>query len=451
MPDAQIIGRPRLAEAGTFVPKRACYSPDLGMAPSIFSRRNEQGGRGKGDVLDRAPLLALLEPDLRQRVRKRLNRHRIGPGKPIYRVGDPSDELFVIESGRVRVFVGERAGQERVLHFVGPGEIIGESAFMAETPYVTTAVAVDNVTVWALPRADFDALLGKHQGVLRYLGSVAAERQAQANARLAAETAPDELRAARGYVTAVYSPRGGAGVTTIAVTLAIALAERHPDDTVLLDLDVLFGHALANLWLEPKGVLAQISPATMRSLDRGGLDHYLLPHSSSLRIFPAATRPEEGQTITGEHIRAAVPILKRNFGHVVLDLPHGFNEVTLAGLELADRVLLVATPEQVTLQDVLECRRIFSDVLFVPPDHVSYVLNHPQPYSGLALSEFSAATETPWSEIAHGGEAPSTAALRGESLLGTRPNNVVARAAGELAEQVAAEAREQTALSGRPG
>ncbi len=394
------------------------------MAPSIFSRRDDQGGRGKGDVLDRAPLLALLEPDLRQRVRKRLNRRRIGSGKPIYRSGDPSAELFVIESGRVRVFVGERAGQERVLHFVGQGEIIGESAFMAETPHMTSAVAVDNVSVWALARADFDSLLGHHDGVLRYLGSVAAERQAQANARLAAP---------------------------LAVNLAIALAEHRPDDTVLLDLDVLFGHTLANLWLEPKGVLAQISPVTMRSLDRGGLDHYLLPHSSSLRIFPAATRPEEGQTITGEHIRAAVPTLKRNFGHVVLDLPHGFNEVTLAGLELADRILLVATPEQVTLQDVLECRRIFSDVLFVPPSHVSYVLNHPQPYSGLALSEFSAATETPWSEIAHGGEAPSTAALRGESLLGTRPNNAVARAAAELAERIAAEAREQTALSGRPG
>src|SRR5207253_5194362 len=109
----------------------------------------------------------------------------------------------------------------------------------------------------------------------------AAERQAQANARLAAETAPEESRAARGYVTAVYSPRGGAGVTTLAVNLAIALAERHPDDTVLLDLDVLFGHAVSNLWLEPRGVLAQINPATMQGLDRAGLDHYLVKHPSS--------------------------------------------------------------------------------------------------------------------------------------------------------------------------
>jgi pilus assembly protein CpaE len=393
----------------------------------------------------------LLEPELRQRLRKRLNRRRIAAGKPIYQAGDPPDDLYLIQSGRVRVYVGERVGQERILHFLGPGEILGESAFMAETPHVTTAVAINDVSVWRLARADFDTLLGKHDGLLRYLGSVAAQRQSQANARLAAESAPDAARAARGYVTAVYSPRGGAGVTTLAVNLAIALAESHPDDTVLLDLDVIFGHALANLWLEPRGVLAQVSPVTMRALDRGGLDHYLLTHSSSLRIFPAASRPEEGQTITGEHIRSALSTLRRNFGHIVLDLPHGFNEVTLAGLELADRVLLVATPEQVTLQDVLECQRIFADVLQLPAETVSYVLNHPQPYTGVPASDFSAATATPWSEIPHGGDAPATAALRGESLLGTRPGNAVARAAAELAERLGTEAREQAALSGRPG
>src|SRR5712691_7548305 len=121
---------------------------------------------------------------------------------------------------------------------------------------------------------------------------------------------PKSRVAARGYVTAVYSPRGGAGVTTLALTLAIALAERHPDDTVLLDLDVLFGHALANLWMEPRGVLAQVTPLTMQALDRAGLDFYLIAHPSSLRIFPAASRPEEGQAITGEHIRAALTTLR---------------------------------------------------------------------------------------------------------------------------------------------
>jgi hypothetical protein len=123
--------------------------------------------------------------------------------------------------------------------------------------------------------------------------------------------------------------------------------------------------------------------------------------------------------------------------------------VTLAGLEMADRVLLLATPEQVTLQDIVECRRIFGDVLQLPPERISYVLNHPQPYASVPLADFSSATGTPWAEIAHGGDAPSSAALRGESLLGTRPNNAVARAAAQLAEQLGAEARELAALAGR--
>jgi len=397
--------------------------------------------------MDRAPMLALLEPDLRQRVRKRLTRRRIRAGKPLFRKGEPADALYLVDSGRFRVFVGERVGKERVLSFLGPGEIVGEVAFMAETPYATNAVAIDDAAVWRLARADFDALLGHHDGLLRYLASVIAATQSTANARLAADSVPDETRALRGFVTAVYSPRGGAGVTTLAVNLALALAGKHPDDTVLLDLDVLFGHALANLWLEPRGVLAQIAPATMRQLDRGGLDYYLLAHSSSLRIFPAAARPEESQTITGDHIRAAIATLRRHFGHIVLDLPHGFNEVTLAGLELADRVLLMATPEQITLHDVLECQRIFGEVLSLAPARMTCVLNHPQPYAALMASEFAAATGTPWSEIAHGGEGPSTAALRGESLLGTRPNNAVARAATHFAELVGREAREVAALS----
>jgi CRP-like cAMP-binding protein len=404
----------------------------------------------KEDTLDRAPMLALLEPDLRQRVRKRMTQRRIGAGKPLFRHGEPADALYLVGSGRFRILMGERAGKERVLSFLGPGEVLGEVAFMADTPYVTNAFAVDDSSVWRLARADFDALLSQHEGVLRYLGSLLGGGQSIANARLAADSAPDETRALRGFVTAVYSPRGGAGVTTLAVNLALALAGGHPDDTVLFDLDVLFGHALANLWLEARGVLAQVAPGTIRQLDRGGLDYYLLPHSSSLRIFPAAVRPEEGQTITGDHIRAAITTLRRYFGHIVLDLPHGFNEVTLAGLELADRLLLVATPEQVTLRDVQECRRIFGEVLRLSPDHITYVLNHPQPYAALKASDFAAATDAPWSEIPHGGEGPSTAALRGESLLGTRPNNAVARAAAHFAELVGTEAREAAALSARP-
>ena len=394
-------------------------------------------------------MLALLEPDLRRRVKKRLAQRRLAAGKLLYRQGDTADALYLVESGRLRVVVGgDRVpGQERVLRFVGPGEILGEAAFMAETSHVTSAVAVDDARLWRLDRSDFDALLASHDPVLRYLAAIIAERQTQANVRLAADTAPDENRALRGYVTAVYSPRGGAGVTTLAASLGIALAERHPDDTVLLDLDVLFGHALSNLWLQPRGVLAHVAAPSLLGLDRAGLDYYLLSHASSLRIMPAATRPEEGQTVTGDHVRAALTAVRRHFGHIVVDLPHNFSEITLAGLELADRVLVVATPEQVTLRDVVEVRRIFSDVLRLPAERLSYVLNHPLPYAVVPASQFAAATGVGWAEIPFGGDGPAAAALRGESLVGDRPNNPVSRAIAGLAAALSAEAREAALLA----
>jgi Flp pilus assembly CpaE family ATPase len=411
----------------------------------VFHRRRD----GPGSILDGAPFLSVLEPELRQRVRKRMSRRRIDQGKMLYRQGEPADALYLVESGRFRIFVSERPGHERVLQFLGPGEIVGESAFMAETPYVASAVAIDDAWVWRLGRADFEMLLGKHDGVLRYLANVIADRQARANARLAAESQADEGRALRGYVTGVYSPRGGAGVTTIALNLAISLAQRHPDDVVLLDLDVLFGHALGNLWLEPRGVLAQASPTTLRMLDRPGLDRYLVTHTSSLRIFPASSRPEEGQSISGEYVHAVITTLRRHYGHVVLDLPHQFTDVALSGLELSDKVLVIATPEATSLRDVRETRRILTEVLRVSPDHVCYVLNRPQPYASLSVSQFAAATDTPWSEIGHGGEGPSVAALRGESLVDTRRNNAVVRGVLALADNITTEAREQAALSGR--
>jgi len=86
------------------------------MPPWPFSRRREEGA---GNAVDRAPLLALLEADLRQRVRRRMSRRKIAAGQPLYRPGDVADALYLIESGRLRVFIHQRGGAELVLQVLG--------------------------------------------------------------------------------------------------------------------------------------------------------------------------------------------------------------------------------------------------------------------------------------------------------------------------------------------
>jgi CRP-like cAMP-binding protein len=94
----------------------------------VFHRRPD----GPGSILGGAPFLSVLESELRERVLARMSRRRIEPGKTLYRQSGPADALYLVESGRFRTFVSDRPGQERVPQFLDPGEIAGESAFMAE-------------------------------------------------------------------------------------------------------------------------------------------------------------------------------------------------------------------------------------------------------------------------------------------------------------------------------
>ena len=131
-----MIGREPPLRAETCVPKRACYRPGpwRDASPPRLSAVELPGGVGAGDPFERIPLLALLDPDLRRQIATRLHRHRVGAGKPLYRQSDTADDLYLNASGRLRVFSGDRAGNERVLRFLGPSDVVGEAAFMAETP-----------------------------------------------------------------------------------------------------------------------------------------------------------------------------------------------------------------------------------------------------------------------------------------------------------------------------
>src|SRR5262249_8961258 len=43
--------------------------------------------------------------------------------------GDPSDSLYIVLAGRVKVYLSDDAGKEIVLNVHGPGSYVGEMAF----------------------------------------------------------------------------------------------------------------------------------------------------------------------------------------------------------------------------------------------------------------------------------------------------------------------------------
>ncbi len=91
-----------------------------------------------------------------------LVKHVFARGVFLFHNDSPGHTLYVIESGRVRIFVVSEAGQEITLNVYGPGEVIGELGFLDGLPRSAGAVAMTPVTVLALRREDFYSQLEAH-------------------------------------------------------------------------------------------------------------------------------------------------------------------------------------------------------------------------------------------------------------------------------------------------
>ncbi len=102
--------------------------------------------------------------------RDRLLEHfgrRYANGEFLFREGDTSREVFMLQEGRVRVLKRVR-NVERSLQILKPGDLFGEGALLPSTPRTASAVALSDVLVLALDPDTFGQLLqGSSQVALR--------------------------------------------------------------------------------------------------------------------------------------------------------------------------------------------------------------------------------------------------------------------------------------------
>jgi CRP-like cAMP-binding protein len=94
---------------------------------------------------------AHFEPEKASRVFRR--------GQPVFSAGTPVQALYVVHSGRVKVFRTSPGGEEQVLRLLGPGEMLGYRPLLANEPYRASAVAVEDSDVCVIPTAAVHDLL----------------------------------------------------------------------------------------------------------------------------------------------------------------------------------------------------------------------------------------------------------------------------------------------------
>lgn len=79
--------------------------------------------------------------------------------------GDASDSLYVILSGKVKVFLSDEEGKEITLNIQGEGEYFGELALLDTAPRSASVITVEDTRVAVISKPVFDQCLENNPGI----------------------------------------------------------------------------------------------------------------------------------------------------------------------------------------------------------------------------------------------------------------------------------------------
>jgi CRP/FNR family transcriptional regulator, cyclic AMP receptor protein len=72
---------------------------------------------------------------------------RVSPKKAIFVQGNPSDTVFYIEKGKVKLAVVSKRGKEAVVAILGPGDFLGEECLAGQKQRISTATPLTECSI----------------------------------------------------------------------------------------------------------------------------------------------------------------------------------------------------------------------------------------------------------------------------------------------------------------
>lgn len=204
----------------------------------------------------------------------------------------------------------------------------------------------------------------------------------------------DGTGAPTGRILTVFSPKGGTGCSTLAINLAVALAQQKQGNKVaLVDASLQFGDVAVLLNLQVSRSIVDLVPH-VDELDGEMLEAVLVPHSSGVRALLAPPRPELADQVTPSLLEKVLTGLRSLMSYIVVDTNSVISDITLTTLDLADRIVLVTTPDIPSIKDAKLFFEV-ADALEYPSSKTILVLNKSDPHSGIRAEDIQASIKHP--------------------------------------------------------
>ncbi|HEX9036500.1 MAG TPA: Crp/Fnr family transcriptional regulator [Ktedonobacterales bacterium] len=126
--------------------------------------------------LAKVPFFSTLEHDELRELASVARRRSFEAHEVIFHRDDPGATLYVIRSGRVRIFLTSSEGQEVALALFRAGDAFGELALFDGQPRSASAMAIEPVEAYTIQRQDFINAVMRRPRVALQLLSMLSER-----------------------------------------------------------------------------------------------------------------------------------------------------------------------------------------------------------------------------------------------------------------------------------
>jgi pilus assembly protein CpaE len=246
---------------------------------------------------------------------------------------------------------------------------------------------------------------------------------------------PSDGGGAQGQIIAVFSPKGGAGTSTIAANLAVALRQLSNKKVALVDGNVILGDLNVILNLVSNKTIVDLANR-IGDMDRDLLNDVLATHTSQVKVLLAPPNPQTGELVTSDHLRAILDLMRREFDYVVVDTQASFQDRTLAVLDVADRIVALMTLEMPCIKNIKLFLEV-ADLLEYAHEKILLILNKADNRLGIRISNVEENIQRKVAlQIANGAHDVTLSINQGVPIVIGKPTHATSRDIFVLAKEL---------------